>query len=67
MVNGNNFPLDDLSALASYLNQSDIYDEKNASFFVTSATVDENWREINLTLKSSFTVDAGPHWFEMVE
>jgi hypothetical protein len=65
MADGNKFPSNDLSNLASYLTGKRIIVENGNSVAVSSATSDESWGNIYLTLQSNLTVNAGPHWFEV--
>ena len=65
MVNGNTVRSDILSNLASILIGNMITTEKKDMYEISSATSDA-WG-IDLTLQSSLTVNAGPHWFEVTD
>lgn len=67
MTDGNRFTSGDLYILASYFNGRRIKVDNSTSIAVSSATPIENWGDIDLTFQSSFTVGAGPHWFEVSE
>ena len=65
MANGMKFPSDNLSSLASYLTDKRIIVENNTSVVISSATPDDAWGSIDLILKTSITINEGPHWFEV--
>lgn len=65
MVDGFTVSSEILSNLASCLVGKWIITEKGVVHEISSATSD-GWG-IDLTLDSSFTVDAGPHWFEVTD
>lgn len=61
LVSGSTVLSDVLSNMASSLSAETIITEKRAVYHISSAT-SNSWG-IDLTLQSSLTVDAGPHWF----
>lgn len=63
LVNGYAVSSDILSNLASTITGKKIIPEKRGVYYISSATSDD-WG-IDLTLQSSITLDAGPHWFEV--
>lgn len=63
MVNGKPFRSGGLTRLASFLNGKGIMDEDHNSVYISDSIV--SGARIDLTLQSSLTVDAGPHWFEV--
>lgn len=65
MVNGYTVRSDILSNLASILIGKMITTEKKDIYEISSATSD-GWG-IDLTLQSSLTVNAGPHWFAVTD
>lgn len=65
MADGRKFPSGNLSILASYLTGRRIIVENNTSVVISSATSDDSWGTIDLTLQNSLTVATGPHWFEV--
>lgn len=65
MVNGYTVRSDILSNLASDLIGKMIATEKKDRYEISNAT-SSDWG-IDLTLQSSITVDAGPHWFEVTD
>lgn len=65
MVNGKPFRSGGLTRLSSFLTGKGIMDEDH-NFVYISSSIDIGVR-IDLTLQHSFTVDTGPHWFEVVD
>lgn len=65
MADGRKFPSGNLSILASYLTGRRIIVENNTSVVISSATSDDSWGTIDLTLQTSLTINEGPHWFEV--
>lgn len=65
MTNGGHFPSSNLSFMASYLTGKRITVENSTSVFISSATSDDSWGTIDLTLQTSLTINEGPHWFEV--
>lgn len=63
MVNGKPFRSGGLTRLASFLKGKGIMVEDHNSVYISSSIV--SGARINLTLQSSLTVNAGPHWFEV--
>ncbi len=65
MTNGTHFPSGNLSFIASYLTGRRITDENSTSVVISSATTDDGWGSVDLTLQTSLTINEGPHWFEV--
>nr|UVY26226.1 MAG: hypothetical protein [Bacteriophage sp.] len=65
MTNGGHFPSANLSFMASYLTGKRITVENSTSVVISSATSDDSWGSIDLTLQTSLTINEGPHWFEV--
>lgn len=65
MTNGAHFPSGNLSFMASYLTGKRITVENSTSVVISSATSDDSWGTIDLTLQTSLTINEGPHWFEV--
>ena len=63
MVNGKPFRPEGLARLASFLNGKGIMVEDHNSVYISSSIVLDG--RIYLTLQSSLTVNAGPHWFDV--
>lgn len=63
MVNGKPFRSGGLTRLALFLNGKGIMVENHDSVYISSSIV--SGARIDLTLQSSLTVNAGPHWFEV--
>lgn len=64
MVNGKPFRSGGLTRLASFLTGKGIMVENHTLIYISSSIVIGG--RIDLTLQKSFTVDTGPHWFEVV-
>lgn len=64
MVNGKPFRSGGLTRLASFLTGKGIMVENHTLIYISSSIVIGG--RIDLTLQNSFTVDTGPHWFEVV-
>lgn len=64
-ADGVKFPSGTLSILASYLTDRSITVDNSTSTVISSVTYDDGFGTIYLTLRSSFTIDSGPHWFEV--
>ena len=63
MENGEPFNSYALTRLASFLNGKGIVvEDNNTSYISSSIAIDE---QIYITILSSLTVKAGPHWFEV--
>lgn len=65
MTNGAHFPSYNLSFMASYLTGKTITVENGTSVVISSATPDDSWGTVDLTLQTSLTINEGPHWFEV--
>lgn len=63
MVNGKPFSSDGLTRLASFLDGKGIVVEDNNSSYISSSMV--HGGQIDIILQKSFTVNPGPHWFEV--
>ena len=65
MVSGSNLTSQFLDELVLYFTGKSIAKEDGSFVVVSSATKLDN-RKITLTLNESFTLDPGPHWFNVV-